>query len=210
MTIQGYIPTDLDAIDSNYKEAAINIGSLTVSGTLSGNSVSQTASITMRAENNLKIKRFRLKTDMTSKTIGDGDTFKNVRPGDEIEYEVEISNSYSRSEDIDFETVYIKVETENSDVDIDEEDDEIDSLGAYETEIASGSIIIEEEADNDAIITVLVYGKDENGALHGEKMEFKLDITRLTHDLQIRKIIVNPTTTDNLSLIHISEPTRPY
>ncbi|RLE45384.1 hypothetical protein DRJ22_04485, partial [Candidatus Woesearchaeota archaeon] len=192
VTIQGDIPKDLDAVNSNYEEAAMNIGTLTVSGTLGGSSVSKTATITMQAENNLRIKKFRLRTETSSKSMDDGDTFKNVRPGDEFTYEAEIENRYSSSEDVEFDTVYISVESENSDVDVDEEDDEIDSLGADEEDTVSGSITVEEEADKDATITVTIHGTDENGALHGQKIEFRLDVNRLTHDLKIRKIAVSP------------------
>lgn len=196
VTITGYVPADLDAVDSSYQEAAMPIGSLTVTGTLNSAAVSKNADMTMQAENNARIEKLRVEKDGSRKSIDDGDTFKNIRPGDSLTYELEIGNHYSNNEDVEMD-ISIEIDSSNSDVEIDEEDDEIDDLGAEEEDTVTGEFIVEEEADSDATITVIVSATDKNGAKHGEKLDFKLDINRLTHEIQIRRLLISPETTDN-------------
>lgn len=200
VTLNGTIPLDHDAVDSKFKEASLKIGSLVVTGEVSGQQVSQTRDIKMQAVNQLEINRVRVRCDTKTKTVDDGDEVENLRPGEDCTFEIEIENNFDdddrddkRIGDVEFTSISVDVESGDSDVDIDL-DDEPNDLDANDEDIVTGDIVIEDDASDGSIdIDIIVEARDENGALHGEALEFRMEVDRLTHDLVIRRVDLSPT-----------------
>lgn len=200
-TLNGFIPLDLDGVDpTTLKEGAVKVGTLTVTATnSSGSQESATVDVLMQAVNQLEINKARITCDTSSKSLDDGDTIKNLKPGESCQLEIEVENKFDDNDrdnlkrgDIEFDTVDINVDSSNSDVDVDVDDD-ISNLGADDKDSALVDVDIEDDADDRKVtLTIRVSGRDENGALHGEEISVKLDIERLTHDVQIRRIEVSP------------------
>lgn len=200
-TLNGTIPLDHPGIDSaDLKEKALQIGTMTVSGKINGSvSVNQKVTILMQAVNQFEIKKTRVECDSKSESIEDGDSVENLKPGDQCTLEVEIENTFDDSDrnnqkigDIDFTSITTRIESNNNDADV-EEDDEVDELDANDEDIITADIDIEDDADDGNIeIEIRITARDENGALHGEALTFRLEVDRLTHDIQIRSVSLTP------------------
>lgn len=204
VTLNGTIPLDHPAVDaSTLKKGPIKIGVMTIKGTVGAQQVSQNVDVFMQAVNQLEIKKVRVECSSTSKSVKDGDRIKNLKPGEQCSLEIEVENNFDDSDtnnqkigDISFDTVSIKVDSSNKDLDIDDVDD-IDNLDAEDSDSIDVDMDFDEEADDGTYtVTVRVSGRDDNGALHGETLSFKLEITRLTHDIQIRRLEASPNRVD--------------
>lgn len=210
ITVNGTVPLDHPAVDATtLKAQAVKIGTVAVSGTVNGNTDSATVDVLMQAINQLTIKKARIECGDKSQSLDDGDRVNNLKPGTDCSLEVQVENNFDDSDrnnqkigDIEFSTIDVTLDSSNSDADIDEGDD-ISDLSADSDDAITADIQIDPEADDGAItIDIRVSGRDENNALHGEARSFKLDITRLTHDLQIQRVELSP------SLVTVCENTN--
>lgn len=199
--VNGTIPLDHDGVDSDdLKEKALKIGTVTVSGTANGSQVSNSADVMMQAVNQFRIQRARVDCGSKSETVDDGDNVENLKPGDQCTLEVEVENEFDDDDrdnkkigDIDFTSITVRLDSSDNDVDIDEDSD-LDDLDANDEDTFTADIDIDEDANDGNIqIEIRISARDENGALHGEELNFDLEVDRLTHDLQIRNIDMNPT-----------------
>lgn len=201
-TLTVTLPLDHPAVDaSTLKETGFHVGTFTVSATnSSGGQESSVGNVSMQAVNQLEIDKVRLECDSTSKSIDDGDDVNNLKPGESCTMEIEVKNNFDdddrndlRIGDVDFDTVTINVDSSDTgDVDIDDDND-IDDISSDDEDIATFEIEIDEEADDGKVsVDIEVSAFDENGALHGEALEFDLDIERLTHDIQLRSVDLTP------------------
>ena len=119
--------------------------------------------------------------------------------------EVEAENTFSSNDeedidgnelkigDIEFNTATAKAKSTDSDLDLDDEQD-IDGLAADDKDSATIDFDIAEDVDDGTYTVVItLIGKDDNGAYHGEIREVRLDIVKLSHDIQIRSPAISPT-----------------
>jgi hypothetical protein len=197
-TINGTIPLDHPGVDSNLEENPVKIGTLTVTGTASATETAS-ADILMQAVNQLRIKKARIDCDTKSQSVDDGDRVKNLKPGMDCSLEVEVENLFDDNDnnnqkigDISFDTVDITLDSSDSDIDVDEDDD-IDGLDAGDEDSITADMEIDDEADDGSVsIDIRISGRDDNGALHGERLDFRMEIERLSHDIQIRSVDITP------------------
>ncbi len=204
VTVTGTIPLSHPGVDAaDLKEKALKIGTLTVTGTTSA-SESAIADINMQAVNQFRIKKARIECSTKSQSLDDGDRIENLKPGDDCTLEIEVENEFDDTDsdnkkigDISFDSVDINVDSSDSDIDVNE-DDSIDDLDANDEDSMTVDLEIDDEADDGTIsVEIRATARDENGALHGESIDFRLEVDRLTHDIQIRRIELSPVSTDN-------------
>lgn len=202
-TINGTVPLDHPGVDSTLSENPVKIGTVSVTGTTSA-AETATADLLMQAVNQLRIKKARIDCDTKSQSVDDGDRIKNLKPGMDCSLEVEVENLFDDNDndnlktgDVSFDTVDIKLDTSDSDIDLDEDDD-ISGLDAGDEDSITADLQIDAEADDGSIsIDIRMSGRDDNGALHGEQLDFRMEIERLSHDIQIRQITVTPASVSN-------------
>ncbi len=205
VTVNALVPLDHPGIDSNLQKRPVKIGTLTVTGTAGGVQETSTADVFMQAVNQLEIKKARIECETKSESIDDGDKVENLKPGESCTLEVEVENNFDDNDrdnrkvgDISFPTITFRVDSSSRDIDIDDDDDDIDDLEANDEDSVSITIDIDEEAeDRTNSLDIFVSGRDENGALHGEKLTARLEVVRLTHDIQIRRIELAPSRVSN-------------
>jgi len=204
VTLNGTIPLDHPSVDATtLKMGPVKIGVMTVTGTVGGQQVSQQTDVFMQAINQLEIKKTRVECSSTSKSIDDGDKITKLKPGEQCSLEIEVENNFDNDDtnnqkigDISFDTVTIDVKSSNNDLDIEDADD-IDNLDADDTDSVTMDLDFDEDAsDGTYTVTVRVSSRDDNGALHGEALSFKMEISRLTHDVQITRAEVSPNRVD--------------
>ncbi|MBW2969747.1 hypothetical protein KY309_03740 [Candidatus Woesearchaeota archaeon] len=200
ISINGTIPLDHPAVDSSdLKEKALKIGTVTVSGTVNNAAETAVADVFMQAVNQLKIKKVRIECGDKTQSLDSGDRVKNLKPGESCSMEIQVENNFDDDDrnnqkigDIAFDSIDVRVDSSNSDIDVDE-DDSLDDLDADDEDAVNVDLDIDEEADDGTIsLDIRVSGRDENGALHGEQMDVKLEVNRLTHDVQLRRIDLSP------------------
>jgi len=204
VTLNGTIPLDHPSVDATtLKEGPVKIGVMTVTGTVGAQQVSQNVDVYMQAVNQLEIKKARVECSSTSKSVDDGDRIENLKPGEQCTLEIEVENNFDDDDnnnqkigDISFDTVTINVDSSGSDLDIEDADD-LDGLDGGDSDSVTMDLEFDEEADDGTYtVDVRVSGRDDNGALHGEAFSFKMEIERLTHDIQIRRVEVSPNRVD--------------
>jgi hypothetical protein len=157
----------------------------------------------MQAVNQLEIKKIRIECNGESESVDDGDKVEDLKPDTECAFEVDVENNFDDNDDeyddgtemktgeIDFDDVTVSVESD--DLDIDEDPDT--EVSSDTTETVDGKFSIEDDADDGTYtVTVRVVGKDDNDAMHGEEWTFRLEVNRLSHDVQIRSPAISPTT----------------
>ncbi len=204
-TINGTIPLDHPGVDAtDLTEKALKIGIVTVTGTIGSATESAGADVMMQAVNQLKIKKARIECDTKSQSLDDGDRVKNLKPGNDCTLEIEVENEFDDSDsnnlkigDIAFDSLDITVDSSEGDIDVDDDSD-LDDLDANDEDAVTFDIEIDDEADDGtATLDIRVSARDENGALHGEAMDVKLEIERLSHDVQIRNVDLTPSVVSN-------------
>jgi hypothetical protein len=208
-TVNGTIPLDHPGIDSNFDEKPVKIGTLTVGGTVGSSTDSGSADVFMQAVNQLRIKKARIECDTKSQSLDDGDRIKNLKPGEDCTLEIEVENEFDENDnsnqkigDIAFDSIDIRIDSSDSDIDVDEEDD-IDDLDAGDEDSVTADLEIDDEADDGTIsLDIRVSGKDDNGALHGEQMDVRLEVERLSHDIQIRRAELSPAVVSNCQAVN--------
>lgn len=204
VTMNGTIPLNHPGVDKNLKETSIKIGAITVTGTAGNAQEIATADVNMQAINQFRIKRARVDCGSKSESVDDGDEVKNLKPGFDCTLEIEIENNFDDDDrdnqkigDIEFTSIDFDIESSDNDIDIDEDND-VDDLDADDEDVITADIEIDDDADDGTVrIEVEISARDENGALHGEAFDFRLEIDRLTHDIQIRRIDLSPSAVSN-------------
>ncbi|MCX6708199.1 MAG: hypothetical protein NTW67_00920 [Candidatus Woesearchaeota archaeon] len=205
VTINGTIPLDHPGVDStDLKIKALKVGIITVSGTIGSASDSASADVMMQAVNQLAIKKARIDCNDKSQSLTDGDRVKNLKPGYECTLEVQVENNFDDSDsnslkigDISFSSVDVNIDSSSNDLDIDDPDS-IDDLAGNDDDAVTSTIQIDEEASDGTIsLDIRVSGRDDNGALHGEAITAKMEVKRLTHDVQLRRIELSPSVVEN-------------
>ncbi len=163
VTLTGYVPDDKDA-------AKESIGTITATGTSSGNQVTATSTLYMQAENNLEIRDLDITVNDDSENVDDGDTV-DVFPASEIEVVIELKNSHS---DIDMEDITVTIYNDDLDVD---EDEDLSKIKDGKKETLELKFSIDEDADEDNYdVEITVEGEDDNGAIHTETWTIVFDL----------------------------------
>ena len=121
LTVSGFIPPDLDAVDSNGNKISVNIGSVQVAGLQDGN-------VLMEAQNELEFSSgSEIKINSDVKALRNDRDYKEIRRNDNIELTVEIENRFSDSGDCqeegtncDIDDIDARIRSSNSALDVDE------------------------------------------------------------------------------------------
>ncbi len=193
LTFNARIPENLDAVDPNtLSERSFDVASITVRGTFaSGTQAVKTVNAAMQARNNLRIKDIKIiSSDGNSATVGDDDTVKNIKPGDSLTIEVPVENRFSSNDNVDLED--IEIEVVNDDLDVDESET-ISSIAPRKIKTASFRFTVPEDIDDDDYeVEITAESEDENGANHGEKFSFIINIEREDHEISIIRVAAVP------------------
>jgi len=198
VNLRSRISEKLDAAnESNFKLVAPDIVQVIFSGTLANGTLTQTSTIIkMQRKNQLIIKDIDVCVETDCEDVGNGEKIDNIVPGDRVEFEITVENLYSTrsDEDLDIEDIDLEFDIDEDDFSEDDSQD-IGDLGPRDEETHVFTFDIPDDIDSsvyDVILTLV--GKDEHGAAHADFAEFKLDIDRKSHDVQIKRVVANPST----------------
>ncbi len=203
------IPLDFNAVEtskssSDYlEEKAFVIGQIQAK---SGSTVVASSDLKMQAVNQLNLKKARIDCDGNTESLDNGEKVEDLKPDMKCTLEIDVENNFDEDDDeysdgtdkkigdIEFDTVSVEVESDDSDLDL-SEDEDLDGLGADDQDTVTIEFDIDEETDDGTYtVDIYVYGEDDNGAVHGEHWVIKLDVNRLSHDVQIRSYSLSPAT----------------
>jgi uncharacterized cupredoxin-like copper-binding protein len=209
ITVYADIPLDFDAVETSkssadYLEAkAFTIGQIQAK---SGSTVVASSDLRMQAVNQLNLKKARIDCDGNTESLDNGEKVEDLKPDMKCSLEMDVENKFDNDDDeysdgtekrigdLEFDTASVEIEVDDSDFDV-SEDTDLDGLGADDEDTATLEFEIDEETDDSTYtMDIFVYGEDENGAIHGEHWIIKLDVSRLSHDVQIRSPSLSPTT----------------
>ena len=74
----------------------------------------------------------------------------------------------------------------------------MDGLDGGDDDSVTADLQIDDEANDGTVsIDLLITGRDDNGAVHGEARTFRMEINRISHDIQIRRMEVSPASVSN-------------
>ncbi|RJQ19779.1 hypothetical protein C4580_05030 [Candidatus Woesearchaeota archaeon] len=216
VTLSGFIPLTHNAVDPTTLQAqALPVGTVIVSGNNGSLQLTQTVNVTAQARNQLELKKVRIQCDTTSKSLDNGDTIKNLKPGEDCTMEVEVENLFNDNENaaktsgITFQTIDIRVDSSSSDIDVDDDSDDIEDLDAGDEDSLTFDLNIEDDADARTVtIDVTVKGTDENGAIHGEAQKVRMEIERLTHDIQVQSVDISPSQVESCDAQNVKVTAR--
>ncbi|MBS3145021.1 hypothetical protein J4208_05555 [Candidatus Woesearchaeota archaeon] len=187
------IPEKLDAVDANGEPLAFAVATVKLF-----NGVTEVGSFVafMQRENNLEMSNLDATIENgRKKSLSDDDTLENLKPGDRVDIEAEASNNYQDESNTDVESVTLEIECDNdNNFDFDDKNVDIGDIAPEDEQTDSLSLTIESDAeDKDSDCLVKLIGRDQNGARHGEGTNFKMEVTRESHDIQITAATINPT-----------------
>jgi hypothetical protein len=202
------IPLDFNAVDTVKSSAdylnpvAFKIGDIQAKVSTT---VIATSDLKMQAVNQLEIKKARIDCDGKTKTLDDGDKMEDLKPDTTCSLEIEAENNFAADDDeddagnelktgdIEFNTVTARAVIDDSSFDLDEDMD-MDGLSADDTDAVTMDFDIAEDVDDGTYtMSITLIGKDDNGAYHGEIREVRMDVVKLSHDIQIRGPSLSPT-----------------
>lgn len=202
VTLKMRVPKNLDAINSDYEKVALHLANLLFEATDGTNTVSATPKLTLERENQLSFDSLVVCVNDDCESVEDGTTVTDLKPGDSIEIKAGVENKYKDNdrEDVSIEDVFLEWMVDDAEFD---EEDEADfgDLSPGDVDEESFAFVIDDEiADGTYDLVLKLSGRDENGALHGEKAVIELKVKRERHDLELREIVVSPKTLDCDSL----------
>lgn len=196
MNFRVRISEKLDAVDLEGEPVAIKVATVNLFDNATNPNNVGTFDVFIQRENNLEMSNL----DATieggrKKSLSDDDTLENLKPGDRIEIEAEASNNYDNDANVDIESVSLEIEcTNEKNLNIDDKNVEIGDISPEDEQTDSLSLDVESDAeDKDSDCITKIIGRDQNGARHGEGVNFILEVTRESHDVQITSATINPT-----------------
>lgn len=186
ITVSGTIPRSINTRLSPFK------GTITV-----GNAqASRSLSLQVTAASQLDFDNVKAEVDGKTKSVDDGDSVKDVKPGTKLIIRGDVRNLFTDNDDITIEDVTVTVIIENIDDGDDlEEEDDVGDIDADEKESFKVEFEIPDDVDQDEFdITIEAEGDDENGAKHQvELKDVTIDVEKDKHDILITKAVVSPT-----------------
>ncbi|MBW2975638.1 hypothetical protein KY366_08010 [Candidatus Woesearchaeota archaeon] len=187
ITISGKIPEDINTRLSPFS------GSIFVSG---AGITTKTITMTVNAKGQLLLDNVKAKVEGDKDSLDNGDSIKDVRPGDKIEFTGDIENTFLDDDDIEIQDVEITITIKNIDDEGDddlEESDDAGDIDAGDEESFSIEFEIPEDVDEgDYDIDLIVEAEDENGAKHAIEWDLTLKVEKEKHEIQITKATVSP------------------
>lgn len=194
--LKARIPAGLDAVNSKQEAVAFNVADITFK---SGSSNMASFSSYMQRENKLEIKDIDVVIGDSTESINDeDDEVEEVKPGESVTLKIAAENKYRDDDDVPIDADMGEWSIGG---DIDEEDDldfgELDSGEESDEDDGTFTFTVEEDVDEDDYkFIIFVYGEDEHGAKHGERIETKFNVERNRHEIKIQDISVVPTSLD--------------
>ncbi len=190
--VAGTVPDDVTTKDSAYS-APLKV--------YSGSTELASVDLNVVAESQLDLDSVKFVVNGKSKSVGEGDTRKDVEPGATLEIKGDIENLFSDDDDIDIEDVTIEITIESIDDEGDDDlegDEDVGDIKADDQESFSIEFDIPEDVDEgDYDVIILVEGEDENGAKHSvEWDDIKLEVEKDKHNIVIRKLSISPSRID--------------
>lgn len=194
-----YVPLDHPAVDANGDQLPISIGSIVVSWhTLTNPNVTLTSSsdLKLQAKNRLQINKGNvlinsLFADPREKRIRENTRIENLKPGDKLNFKFEVENEYPVFTECDIRNAEVKLGFDSPDFDLDSEFETEDIDAGDEVEF-NFRVDVDEEAKRGTTNAALVaLGKDCFGALHGDRLAFRLEVERELHDLVVKSASVS-------------------
>lgn len=188
------ISEKLDAVNEDGELIAINVGKITLKDSL--DNPLGTFDVFIQRENNLRLRNVDAVVEGgRSTSIDEDDTLENLKPGDSVEIEAEASNEYDNDANLDIEDITLEIECDPDDnFDFEDKTEEIGDLSPEDEETQTINFDVEEDAENDdSSCLIKATGRDEHGARHGEGINFDIEVTRKSHDVQITAATINPT-----------------
>lgn len=177
ITIDYFVPEEQDS-------GRERIGSLQLSGTTDGQSISVTRDVFITAKTGLEFEEVEVSVDGDDDTVDDGDEVdEEAEVGDEIEIVVTLENVL---EDTDIEDIEVRTTADDLDP-ADDLEEEIDIDAGDDEDVTFTFTLDPREIDfDDAPFTVELEaeGEDENGATHTANFEFDLDVDQEDEDLR--------------------------
>lgn len=186
VTVSYFVPKNKDAANQN-------IGNIQVKS----DQITKNIGLSMQAKNQLKISDIDVIVDGASDDVTNGGTVdEDVFPGSEVEIRIEIENLFDKSEDEDFEIRDVDLDVEIEDMDEDGGDLDFNTefdINADDQEKFQFSFTTPLDVDEeDKKVIIKAFGRDENGARHGQEVTVRLDVRRKNHDLRISRAEFNP------------------
>lgn len=187
--IRAKVPSDLDAVDANLELLQNRIGTITANDGTNTDS----APLRMQAENMLLLENVRVCVNTKCENMDDGDDFKDIKPEDTVTVEVEAKNDFDDKENIDIQNVNVFVRSVDGNLDDFDEDDDMGDLTTEDTDTVLFEFEVADDQDRDDYdVEVIVEGEDENGAKHGERWIFTLQIDREKNDIVVQDMVLEP------------------
>jgi len=189
---------DFDAVDDDLVEKAFDIGIISISA---DGITTETIPVTAQAVNKVRVKDFDLLIDDENHNIRNGNTI-DVEANKAIEFVLEVRNDFNdgpkSAEPLGLADVDMKIRFE---IVVDEDDEgEIIVGRRHKTTLLAeetDELFVEAEIDRRARgtydLVAWIEGTDDNGARHGETIEFTLSIDRKRHEIEIDDVIVSKT-----------------
>lgn len=193
ITVQGEIPADADAVDSNLDDKALTVGRLVATGN-NGAAVSVQSDLNVQVENHLEIKNIIISVNGEDEhSLDDGDDLDNLKPGDQLKITIEIENTYDDDEDFNFDIDNAEI-TLDVDSDIDLDDDSIDDIEISPDDSTEESVDadVDMEASGSYTLRVSVKGTSDDGAFHGQEISVDLKVDRESHEISVESATLTP------------------
>jgi hypothetical protein len=188
------VPENLDAVDEDLIAKAFEVAQISFTASSGATSVSAVSKVSIQAENNLEIDDLDVKFNGNSDDVDDGDTVKDIKPGNSIEVILMAKNTFSSKQDLDFEDVVFTIEMDDdSAFDISDEEEDIGDIERGDREQATITMDVEMDAEKGTYtMEVFLEGTDdEYGTRHGEYWLIELRVERESHDIAIERMTLS-------------------
>jgi uncharacterized membrane protein len=125
-----------------------------------------------------------------------GDVYSSdiIKAGADVKFTVYVRNNFGSIDDIEIDDVNLDIQS-SGDLDVDESDSMNDLQYGDKDQVSFSSTIPTDAEDGDTYdITVRASGRDQNGALHSDTYNARIEVSRPAHEITIKNILLSPQT----------------
>ena len=201
VTIKGYVPKNLPSFfptRADSEDRRNLLGTLTLAST-NADVANVVSNFYMEAENNLQFDRLYVYVGSENEKITSNDEkIKDIKPNDEVEIQVRVENKYDNGDNanLDIEDIEFTAVINDNDLDVDEDID-FGDLGAEEVSDDETITFLINPADVEEgtyVLTLTLFGEDENGAKMGLKYKVDLEVEQDSHEVIVTDLELTPET----------------
>jgi len=186
VTVTSFMPLSQSSLQTDF------VSGITATANVAG--LSRTAKVSYDAISMLEVYKVSVDINGDDRSLHRGDVYSSdiIKAGADVKFTVYVRNNFGSVDDIEIDDVNLDIQS-SGDLDVDESDSMNDLQYGDKDQVSFSSTIPTDAEDGDTYdITVRASGRDQNGAMHYDTYNARMEVQRPAHEITIKDIVLSP------------------